>query len=58
MKVLVLLSGGMDSVAVLYHARESHEIVAAVTHSKLRPTARRRKVRVWETSSSWAEYEA
>lgn len=31
MKVVVLLSGGMDSVVALYHARLSHEIVAAIS---------------------------
>lgn len=31
MKVVVLLSGGMDSVVALYHCRESHEIVTALS---------------------------
>ena len=31
MKVVVLLSGGMDSVTALYEARERHEIVGAVS---------------------------
>jgi 7-cyano-7-deazaguanine synthase len=31
MKAVVLLSGGMDSVAALYHARGNHEIVAAIS---------------------------
>ena len=31
MKAVVLLSGGMDSVAALYHALGSHEIVAAIS---------------------------
>ncbi|MGK0189529.1 MAG: 7-cyano-7-deazaguanine synthase [Verrucomicrobiales bacterium] len=31
MKVVVLLSGGMDSVAVLYQARTEHEVVAAIS---------------------------
>jgi len=31
MKVIVLVSGGMDSVAALYDARTSHEVVAAVS---------------------------
>ena len=30
-KVIVLLSGGMDSVTALYHARLSHDIVCAVS---------------------------
>jgi 7-cyano-7-deazaguanine synthase len=30
-KVFVLVSGGMDSVAALYHAREIHEILAMVS---------------------------
>jgi 7-cyano-7-deazaguanine synthase in queuosine biosynthesis len=29
MKTVVLLSGGMDSVVALHHARREHEIVAA-----------------------------
>ena len=31
MKTVVLLSGGMDSVAAIYHARAAHEVVAAVS---------------------------
>lgn len=31
MKVVVLLSGGMDSVSVLYHAGEEHEIIGALS---------------------------
>lgn len=31
MKVVVLVSGGMDSVVVLYHAARIHEVVAAVS---------------------------
>jgi len=31
MNVVALVSGGMDSVAALYHARESHEVVAAIS---------------------------
>jgi 7-cyano-7-deazaguanine synthase len=31
MKVVVLLSGGMDSVTALYEAREHHEVVGAVS---------------------------
>jgi 7-cyano-7-deazaguanine synthase len=31
MRSVVLLSGGMDSVAALYHARESHEVVATIS---------------------------
>ena len=31
MKTIVLLSGGMDSVTALYHAREKHEIAAALS---------------------------
>ena len=31
MKVVVLLSGGMDSVTALYEARERHEVVGAVS---------------------------
>lgn len=31
MRAVVLLSGGMDSVAALYHARERHEIVATIS---------------------------
>ena len=31
MKAVVLLSGGLDSVCALYHAREAHEVVAAVS---------------------------
>ena len=31
MKSLVLLSGGMDSVTALYHARRDHEVVGAVS---------------------------
>lgn len=31
MKVVALVSGGMDSVAALYHARASHEVVAAIS---------------------------
>jgi len=27
MKVVVLLSGGMDSVSALYHAEKEHEVV-------------------------------
>jgi len=30
-KTVVLLSGGMDSVAVLHHARAAHEVVAALS---------------------------
>ncbi len=30
-KVVVLISGGMDSVAALYEARESHEVVAGLS---------------------------
>jgi 7-cyano-7-deazaguanine synthase len=33
MKVVVLLSGGMDSVVALYDARISHEVVGAVSFS-------------------------
>jgi 7-cyano-7-deazaguanine synthase len=32
-KVVVLVSGGMDSVAALYEAREQHEVVAALSFS-------------------------
>ncbi|MFA7343397.1 MAG: 7-cyano-7-deazaguanine synthase QueC [Terrimicrobiaceae bacterium] len=31
MKTVVLLSGGMDSVTALHHAREKHEVVAAIS---------------------------
>ena len=31
MKVVVLLSGGMDSVTALYHANEEHEVVGALS---------------------------
>ncbi|HYF37706.1 MAG TPA: 7-cyano-7-deazaguanine synthase, partial [Prosthecobacter sp.] len=31
MKALVLLSGGMDSTAALYWARQEHEVVGAVS---------------------------
>jgi 7-cyano-7-deazaguanine synthase len=31
MKVVVLCSGGMDSVTALYWARREHEVVAAVS---------------------------
>lgn len=31
MKVVVLVSGGMDSVAALYHAAREHEVVGAVS---------------------------
>lgn len=31
MKVCVLLSGGMDSVTVLYEARETHQVVSALS---------------------------
>jgi 7-cyano-7-deazaguanine synthase len=31
MKVVVLLSGGMDSVSALYHAEKEHEIVGALS---------------------------
>ena len=31
MKVVALVSGGMDSVAALHHARVSHEVVAAIS---------------------------
>lgn len=31
MKVVVLLSGGMDSVAALYQAKQDHEVVAALS---------------------------
>lgn len=31
MKVIVLLSGGMDSVTALYHARTEHQVVGAVS---------------------------
>ncbi|MEI6278796.1 MAG: 7-cyano-7-deazaguanine synthase QueC [Verrucomicrobiae bacterium] len=31
MKVVALVSGGMDSVCALYHARETHEVVAAIS---------------------------
>lgn len=31
MKVVVLLSGGMDSVAALYYARQEHEVVASLS---------------------------
>jgi 7-cyano-7-deazaguanine synthase len=31
MKVVVLLSGGMDSVAALYHASKEHELVGALS---------------------------
>ena len=30
-RVVILLSGGMDSVAALYHARQEHEVVAALS---------------------------
>lgn len=30
-KVVVLVSGGMDSVAALYHAQEEHEVVGALS---------------------------
>src|SRR5687767_10023803 len=30
-KVVVLVSGGMDSVAALYEARQSHEVVGALS---------------------------
>lgn len=31
MKVIVLLSGGLDSVTALYHAREKHEVIGALS---------------------------
>ena len=31
MKVVVLLSGGMDSVCALYHARAEHEVALALS---------------------------
>ena len=31
MKVVVLVSGGMDSVAALYQAREEHQVVGALS---------------------------
>jgi len=31
MKVVALVSGGLDSVVALYHAREKHEVVAAIS---------------------------
>ena len=31
LKVVVLVSGGMDSVAALYHAKEQHEVVGALS---------------------------
>jgi len=31
MKVVVLLSGGMDSVSALYHAEKEHEVVGALS---------------------------
>ena len=31
MKVVVLLSGGMDSVTALYEARQHHDVVGAVS---------------------------
>ena len=31
MKVLILLSGGLDSVTALYHARTQHEVIGAVS---------------------------
>jgi 7-cyano-7-deazaguanine synthase len=31
MKLIVLLSGGMDSVSLLYHCRREHEVVAALS---------------------------
>ncbi|MEL6141409.1 MAG: 7-cyano-7-deazaguanine synthase QueC [Bacteroidota bacterium] len=30
-QVIVLLSGGMDSVTALYHAREQHEVIGAIS---------------------------
>ncbi len=31
MKVVVLLSGGLDSVTALYHARENHEVIGTLS---------------------------
>ena len=31
MKVIVLLSGGLDSVTALYHARENHDVIATLS---------------------------
>ena len=31
MKVVALVSGGMDSVVALHHARQSHEVVASIS---------------------------
>ncbi|MCX6958115.1 MAG: 7-cyano-7-deazaguanine synthase QueC [Verrucomicrobiae bacterium] len=31
MKLLVLLSGGLDSVTALYHARENHDVIGALS---------------------------
>jgi 7-cyano-7-deazaguanine synthase len=31
MKVVVLLSGGMDSVSALYHTEKEHEVVGALS---------------------------
>jgi len=31
MKIVVLLSGGMDSVVALYHARQEHDIIATLS---------------------------
>ena len=31
MKVVVLVSGGMDSVTALYHAASEHEVVAGLS---------------------------
>lgn len=31
MKVVVLVSGGMDSITVLYHAAQQHEVVGAIS---------------------------
>ena len=30
-KVVVLVSGGMDSVAALYHAKQQHDVVGALS---------------------------
>jgi hypothetical protein len=49
MRTVALVSGEMDSVACNRHSDTRH---------KIRSTVRLIKVRVWETGSFWAEYEA
>jgi len=52
MKTVVLLSGGMDSVVALHHARREHEVVAALSfHYGAKHNDREISFAKWQTES-------